>query len=1334
MINRGEKFRVELILILVVFQIFILVNSSPANSYIIRQQTSILDETIVEKKKDFFNLDEFGGLILNFFSIAQIGIVSAEESTGFLCCAKAKDNSTCQEFPASVCDEKCSSGCERTSCTESGNCKLGCCFDDKKGTCAPSSGRQKCADEDGKWFDEKMCNIQECKLGCCILGGETLFLTEKKCELYSGFYGFLKNFRADIDMEFSCYMMKEVKSKELGACVISGGKESGNTCKILPEDECRTKTKSTNTFYKGMLCSNPTIRALDINCQAQFKTACVDGSDEVYWFDSCGNKENIYDADKVKSFNNGMLLEKEKSCTLANDFSNVDKCGNCNRYESSTCASYDIKYGKKPIYGNSVCKKLLCVYKGTTRKNGESWCIYDGYIGDGRDVVGSRHWKYSCVDGEIKVEGCSDYRNGVCAYSPETKTASCRINMWRDCMSSVNADGSCSDDAGDDCETRTIEVGKLEFSSCTPKYPPGFMQKVTDAEDNFHKETGEVICAQANRKFIVYYEKKMSGWDCIYNCGIENEEFTQQMNDYCVSLGDCGGYVNIAGKITKNYEVEGADDIDLEQYAEFATPVDGQYASMIDVDAIGAMMGYSKNKEKVPKPQQPKEPGYLGLQTGVQIFGGVTGATGMIAGLMTAKPVTTTIATAGQGWVGQSTGVTIPPGSTVTAGQGGGSVSYFTNTPDGGFTTSQTLAAGEPMKIPLDVTDVAVTGPTDVTVSSPASPSFAQGFGNAMGSIGAASIAATVLSFAFGLKAEAALAMSIAGIGVGAGAAGLGYALAGTKGLSGCAFVWWAFLICLGILLIIAIILKSMKIGETKQVEVSFRCMTWEPPAGGEDCKFCNKDEPLKQCTKYRCESLGQTCSFNKTTMLCYNSESNDRKEPTIKPLEKVLTGGYKYKEVADGLEIRTSKGECIPQMNLLNWGISTNENTQCKMDVNSNVPYEKMGNFFGGKNRYIKEHPNSFFMPSLNLILKTYGFDFGNGTSEPNLTEMNGMINLSKFNSLDLYVKCMDQSGNINKKDYRVNFCSSQSTDNSSVEVVLTKPEKASSLKFGEKSSEVIFYLSEPAECRYDYSPKLYKEMNFNLSCKNDIMDWTEFGWPCNGTIQNVTSLIYLKCKDQPWEVEGKRNVNSNAYEYFLTATEKPLKIESISPPAGTILRTGFQYASVNLEVKTSGGAEKGTARCSYNFDELGDVAFSKSFSNAHEQSFGMLPAGNYNLEINCKDSVGNAANSSTNFKIDVDSYSPSVVRYFNENGILVVATDEKAKCSFSFENCNFDIGSGNISQGGNMDLLFSKTHKAVVTEQMLKDFTTGKTIFYIKCMDELGNKNPSCMRIGAY
>ena len=77
---------------------------------------------------------------------------------------------------------------------------------------------------------------------------------------------------------------------------------------------------------------------------------------------------------------------------------------------------------------------------------------------------------------------------------------------------------------------------------------------------------------------------------------------------------------------------------------------------------------------------------------------------------------------------------------------------------------------------------------------------------------------------------------------------------------------------------------------------VSFECLPWEAPVGGNDCEKCNDE--IQTCSRYRCKSLGQACELvNEGTdkELCYWANPKDVASPMITPLEDVLTDGYEY-------------------------------------------------------------------------------------------------------------------------------------------------------------------------------------------------------------------------------------------------------------------------------------------------------------------------------------------------------------------------------------------------------------------------------------------------------
>ena len=89
-------------------------------------------------------------------------------------------------------------------------------------------------------------------------------------------------------------------------------------------------------FHAGILCS---AEELATNCSPSKKTTLIDGKDEVYFVDTCGNPANIYDASKIndKSYWR-TVVKKADSCGFGNANGNAGSatCGNCNYFEGST--------------------------------------------------------------------------------------------------------------------------------------------------------------------------------------------------------------------------------------------------------------------------------------------------------------------------------------------------------------------------------------------------------------------------------------------------------------------------------------------------------------------------------------------------------------------------------------------------------------------------------------------------------------------------------------------------------------------------------------------------------------------------------------------------------------------------------------------------------------------------------------------------------------------------------------------------------------------------------------------------------------------------------------
>ncbi len=177
-----------------------------------------------------------------------------------------------------------------------------------------------------------------------------------------------------------------------------------------------------------------------------------------------------------------------------------------------------------------------------SHKHGESWCEYDAQAGEGKDVVGSRQYMYSCINGEVIHEECRDYREEICVESGTT--AVCRPNRWQDCH--VCTTEQC-------CENTQERDCYWQNDVCIPYVPPGF---------KFWEYNGVEYCSLANS------QQTCSGLSC-------SQEAVDAAAVQCYSQGDCGNYKNTEmiltekGFFTSNFKYDPSSEIyDVEESAE----------------------------------------------------------------------------------------------------------------------------------------------------------------------------------------------------------------------------------------------------------------------------------------------------------------------------------------------------------------------------------------------------------------------------------------------------------------------------------------------------------------------------------------------------------------------------------------------------------------------------------------------------------------------------------------------------------------------------------------------------------------------------------------------
>jgi hypothetical protein len=172
--------------------------------------------------------------------------------------------------------------------------------------------------------------------------------------------------------------------------------------------------------------------------------------------------------------------------------------------------------------------------------HGSEWCHYDGLVGTGFDLVGTRHYKKSCINGVIFTEECRDYREEMCVSSDDgqgySSKAICRPNRWKTSMMQ-DTQSSCEDSLERDCfwlDTSSI-FNKAKYRAgnsqlkCYPQVPPGF---------KFWTMSGFEACQLGNEWIDCDGTSCPVTWPTLVMLG-------------CARLGDCGDSYTIGGKLIK---------------------------------------------------------------------------------------------------------------------------------------------------------------------------------------------------------------------------------------------------------------------------------------------------------------------------------------------------------------------------------------------------------------------------------------------------------------------------------------------------------------------------------------------------------------------------------------------------------------------------------------------------------------------------------------------------------------------------------------------------------------------------------------------------------------
>lgn len=1182
-----------------------------------------------------------------------------------VCCEKTRSGNSCQYTTQDQCDPRFKSAA--TNCEQTSFCKLGCGFDVFSGRCFRNTPKATCGNAlNCTWSESATCDVPTCQKGCCILGSEASLTTQLACKATASQYpDVTMKFRPEITDELEC--INQVRSVEKGACV-----KPDNSCVFTTRDKCPespTPASPRLGFHVNTLCSNPTLQT---NCAAQKYTNCLPDKDDVYWFDSCGNPENIYNSNKQISYNNGFILPKDKSCGLAG--SGDKNCGNCNFPAGTLCGLASRE--QKPVYGDYVCQDLSCKptadnlapSSDSPKKLGESWCAYDGTVGFGNDVVGSRHFRKLCVNGKELTESCRDFREEICVQGvqaqpplgfPETFNpkgdyveSNCRPNRFTDCLAIAKQE-DCEDIQNRDCFWAPMGIidprTQKEAGVCVPHVPPGLKFWTGDAKYVPSADAGDV-CKQANQECIVTWYKsgiaknlpalayrtetiKLSKTGkegkCVGNCACLENSWVNAASAICRSLGDCGINLNVLGKEGRKeaFTENSPGDLDkldpnklvfLGKRDAKITMGDFWKRTWLPALVVGAFTLYALAAGQLtllfPLLSQ------VGYELGVQV--GLTAAT---------KPTTQVVY-----------------GGISEAGQ------YSALAP-----AAQNKLYEEALKKALvekgftqaEVTDIASKGGIKALETQ------------AEGKLGQAA--------AKEVEKEA-----------------LANAQGGAPGVSAEA---GTILNLINFIMILWLIYNLVDLfgQDIDQIHITATCGPWLAPRGGADCEKCGKDN--KPCSEYRCKSLGANCKLvnaGTENEKCVNQNPNDVNSPRIYANATALQVGYTLTEVKNQGFTVNEKIEPFTRVSL---GVSTDEPAICKFALEHSIKFDEMTHPFGST-LYDYSHEMQFSLPA-------------------ELTDER-ILRLTNGGKYSIYVRCSDAAGNDNDKDYYINFEIKPGPDYTAPAIELTSIANGAYVASGVTQVPFYAYLNEPSQCKWGNVDADYANMPNSFTCRTSSFEATSvyYGlYECGTTLTGIKpkqlTTYYFRCKDQPLQTdELKRNVNQESYKFSLIGTEE-LKILEVKP-------SGLIYEpSPVLEVKTAGGAQNGNAYCSFSLKGSGSlgntVPFYETNSSVHKQPLTNIQAGEYDASITCIDAGGNIASTTTRFTTQVDTKPPRITQIYTEGNILKIATDEDSTCEYSNE-APFSYGQGTPMTG-----TLTKVHEATLVNKP----------YYLVCKDKFDN-----------
>ena len=484
---------------------------------------------------------------------------------------------------------------------------------------------------------------------------------------------------------------------------------------------------------------------------------------------------------------------------------------------------------------------------------------------------------------------------------------------------------------------------------------------------------------------------------------------------------------------------------------------------------------------------------------------------------------------------------------------------------------------------------------------------------------------------------------------------------------------------------------------------VTFDCLAWQAPTGGNDCEVCNDDS--LPCSEYRCRALGQNCEIvnaGTSEERCVYVNPRDVVPPVVRPWVEALSAGHNYVNVRAsppgpgfGIVNLESSDGCLKAFTPLEFGLVADEPAQCKIDFEHTDSFDEMKSYVGGSNLFAYNHSERFSLPSADAI-------------------KNSSLVLENGKDLTFFIRCRDKNGNENEAEYAVKLCVDPTPDNTAPKIEATSVANSGCVAENLDSALVEFYTNEPADCRWSVDDQDYDNMQNGMSCSGALYQANAmqlFTCIANLTgISRVESKYYVRCKDYAED----RNPMKQSFEFSLIGSTG-LKMKNMRP--NETVFGGVSPAPVELYVETLFGCNNGRAVCFYS--ESGDaddyIMFydTDSVDGIHTQKLSLV-AGRHEYFVKCVDEGGNLVEDSVVFDLDIDTSAPVVARVYEEDQMLKIVTVRDSECAYSLSDCDFSF-----AEGTEMPYSNSTVHVAEWNEQ---------STYYIKCRDEFRNEDAGC------